>query len=77
MGDDLVTIRGFVDDDDATIGARSVHHELRHGPFARSFWLPTTVNADAATATLKDGLLTLMLPKAEEARSTPVRIRVG
>jgi HSP20 family protein len=77
VGDDLVTISGFVDDEEATIGAGSVHHELRHGPFARSFWLPTTVNASAATATLEDGLLTLRLPRAGEAQSTPVRIPVG
>jgi HSP20 family protein len=75
VGDDLVTIRGSDDDEGESTGY--VHRELSHGAFGRSFWLPTTVNAEAATATLKDGLLTLRLPKTEELKAAHVKVQVS
>ena len=49
--------------------------ERRFGAFERTVSLPTSVKSDAATADFKDGVLTITLPKAEEAkpRSIPVR----
>ena len=49
--------------------------ERRFGAFERVVSLPTGVKSDAATADFKDGVLTITLPKAEEAkpRSIPVR----
>ena len=48
--------------------------ERRFGSFCRSLNLPTTVKADAIQATFDAGVLTLSLPKAEEAK--PKRIEV-
>jgi HSP20 family protein len=42
--------------------------EFRYNSFERSFTLPQTVNADAIKADYKDGILTLVLPKKEEAQ---------
>jgi HSP20 family protein len=44
------------------------------GQFTRSFTLPGTVNFDNVVAELKDGVLTIHLPKREEAK--PRRIKV-
>ena len=75
VGDDLVTIG--VATEEVNTEAGYVHRELSHGSLRRSFWLPTTVQPDAATASLRDGLLTLRLPKADRAESKRVRIEVA
>lgn len=54
------------------------NYHLRERPIAskveRTITLPDTINADAAEATFKNGVLTLTLPKAEETK--PKRITV-
>jgi HSP20 family protein len=77
VGDGLVTVCGSDNDEGESTRAGYVHRELSHGVFGRSFWLPTTVNAEAATATLKDGLLTLTLPKTEERKAAHVKVQVS
>lgn len=47
---------------------RSLGSEFRYGAFRRVIGLPTEVQNDQVTADLKDGVLTLMLPKVEAAR---------
>jgi len=37
--------------------------------------LPVEVDADKIEATLKDGVLTLKLPKAEAARARKIKVR--
>ena len=49
--------------------------ESRHGTFSRSFELPRNVKADAIDATYRDGVLTLRIPKVEEARPKAIEIR--
>jgi HSP20 family protein len=44
------------------------------GKFERSFSLPATVVAEKAGAEFKDGVLTITLPKKEEARSRKISI---
>jgi len=44
------------------------------GKFERSFSLPTTVVAEKAGAEFKDGVLTISLPKKEEAKSRKISI---
>lgn len=43
--------------------------ERGHGRFSRAFTLPEAINVDAITAELKDGVLTVTLPKSSD-RST-------
>ena len=38
--------------------------ERGHGPFSRAFVLPEPIDIEAVTADLKDGLLTVTVPKA-------------
>lgn len=51
--------------------------ERWYGKIQRSFRLPRTVDAEKITATLKNGVLTLVVPKKEEAkpREIPVSIQ--
>ena len=51
--------------------------ERSYGSFTRSFALPSSVNSDKAKAEYKDGLLTLTLPKREEAKPKTIQINVS
>ena len=49
--------------------------ESRYGAFARVFELPRNVKSDAIEAEYKDGVLTLRIPKVEEAKAKSISIR--
>jgi len=51
--------------------------ERSYGSFARSFSLPNSINAEKVKAEFKDGLLTLTLPKREEAKPKTIKIDVS
>jgi HSP20 family protein len=51
--------------------------ELRHGSFYRRIQLPVPVEADGARAQFQNGVLTLRLPKAAEARERKIQITAG
>jgi len=46
------------------------------GRFQRSINLPSKVNADKITATYQDGVLTVVLPKAEEVKPKQIQVSV-
>jgi len=50
--------------------------ERTYGSFQRSFTLPTVVKSDKIDAIFKDGILTISLPKAEEAKPKQIEVRV-
>ncbi|MCF6277780.1 MAG: Hsp20/alpha crystallin family protein [Anaerolineales bacterium] len=50
--------------------------ELPEGRFVRTLRMPSEVNADQVEAKIKDGILTLSLPKVESARPKMIKIRV-
>lgn len=51
--------------------------ERAYGTFSRSFSLPTTVDAKKISAEYKDGVLTLNLPKAEEAKPRQIEVKIA
>jgi len=57
-------------------GTKRHRTESYSGSFARRFTLPTAVQADKVDATYKDGVLSLMIPKAEESRPKAIDIKV-
>ncbi|NUN71176.1 MAG: Hsp20/alpha crystallin family protein [Bacteroidetes bacterium] len=50
--------------------------ERRFGSFERSFTLPSTVDVNKIDAQYKDGVLSLTLPKAEEAKPRAIDVKV-
>ncbi len=60
-------------------GGDETYHlvERRYGRFERSFTLPRSVNADQVKARFHNGVLTISLPKAEEAKPKKVQIEVN
>jgi HSP20 family protein len=51
--------------------------EIRRGRFARTLTLPEGLEADKATATFEDGVLTLRIPKAEQVKPRQIKISTG
>lgn len=51
--------------------------ERAYGSFARTFALPSSVDGDKVTAEYKDGVLTLTMPKREEAKPKTIKINVS
>jgi len=58
-------------------GANYHRHERGYGEFSRFLTLPIDVQADKVEATLKDGVLTVVLPKAEGARAKKITVKTG
>ncbi len=58
-------------------GTKRHRTERFHGTFARSFTLPDAVKADQVDASYKDGVLSLVIPKAEEAKPRAIDIKVS
>lgn len=56
-------------------GARLIHEEYPMGDFYRSFILSDEVDRERITAELKNGVLRLVLPKADRVRSRRIEIR--
>jgi HSP20 family protein len=51
--------------------------ERAYGSFARSFTLANTVNSDAIKAQYQNGVLTLTIPKREEAKPKQIKVNVA
>lgn len=51
--------------------------ERQPAAFSRKVALPGRVDADAVTATLKDGVLTVTLPKAKETLPRQIAVKAG
>jgi HSP20 family protein len=76
--DDYLTISGQTSEEkESEEGDGRKYHriERRTGSFSRSVRLPCGVLQDKVDAELKDGVLTVTLPKAEEAKAKKINIR--
>ena len=51
--------------------------ERSHGAFYRALRLPAPVEAGKVTATFKDGVVTITLPKAPEAKGTTIAVKAA
>jgi len=71
-----LTISGESKSERKTEEAQCFRVERRYGKFERTFGLPDTVQTDKVTATYKNGILNLTLPKTEKAIPKEVQIEV-
>ncbi len=71
--EDVVTLRGQIPDTEAHDGY--LLRELSAGEFERSLRLPDPLDASKAEASVENGLLTLRIPKADEARPKTIKVQ--
>ena len=74
--ENILTISGEKKEEKESKGSRYHRVERTYGSFQRSFTLPTIVKSEKIEATFKDGMLTINIPKAEEARPKLVEVKV-
>jgi HSP20 family protein len=76
LQDGMLTISGERKSETAE-GDKAERTERYVGKFRRSISLPTQVDASKVTATYRDGILTVTLPKAEEAKPKQIQVNVA
>ena len=74
LNNNILTVSGRKKEEKEDKGRRYHRVERRTGEFSRSFQLPYPVAEDKVKAEYDDGVLTIILPKTEEAK--PRRIAV-
>jgi HSP20 family protein len=77
MEDGLLTIQGERQFTQESSGQQFHRVERRYGAFRRSITLPAHVTAEGIQASFEDGVLQILVPKAEEAKPKRIQIRPG
>jgi HSP20 family protein len=75
--DGLLTIQGERQHAADAAGEKVHRAERRYGAFRRSITLPSHVQADKIEASAQDGVLRILVPKAEEAHAKRIQVRSG
>ena len=76
MNEDTLTVRGErrrPEDE----GRRYARSERVFGPFERSFSINVPIKVEEVKASYENGVLTLRLPKAEEAKPRRIKVEIG
>ena len=73
----VLTLHGERKQETGVNEANEYRMERVYGMFTRSFTLPTTVDAAKVTATYKDGVLEVSVPKAETAKPKQIEINAA
>jgi HSP20 family protein len=73
----ILTIRGERKFEKNVSQENYLRVERAYGSFARSFTLANTVNSEAIKADYQNGVLTLSIPKKEEAKPKQIKVNVG
>lgn len=74
---DVLTISGNREDKKEVKREDYYRKETRSGSFSRSIILPMQVKNDQAKAKFKDGVLKIILPKADEIKSRKIKIEAS
>ena len=75
INNDMVTIRGERRKEEETRDEDYYYQECYWGAFSRSIILPVDIQANKAEAVMKNGILTIRLPKAETAKARKIQVR--
>ena len=73
--DEVINIKGERRETQETSRENYFAQECYWGAFSRSFILPIAVNAEKAEAVLKDGILTIKIPKSEKTKTKTIAIK--
>lgn len=75
LSENMMTLRGSTRHEEKVEKDNYFRAEISQGSFLRSIYLPAEVDSDKATASLRDGILEVKLPKVEisNRKSIPVQ----
>lgn len=77
INNDMITIKGERKNDQKVKEEDYFYQECYWGKFSRSIILPMDVEASKAEAELKNGILTLTLPKANKAKTRKITVKTA
>jgi HSP20 family protein len=72
-----LTLRGEKRHENEVGSDNAYRQERFYGSFARSFVLPAAIDPDHIKATYRDGVLEVVVPKAEEAKPKKIKVLSG
>lgn len=75
MTGNVLTVSGEKKEEHEEKDKRHYLLERSFGSFSRSFTLPTDVNSEGIEANYKDGVLTMKIPKSEQAKQKKIEVR--
>ncbi|HUT96238.1 MAG TPA: Hsp20/alpha crystallin family protein [Candidatus Paceibacterota bacterium] len=74
---DMITVRGRRRKEEEINTEDYYYQELYWGAFSRSVILPVEVDVDKAKADIKNGILTVKLPKSEKIKTKKIKVNVS
>jgi HSP20 family protein len=75
LNNNVLTVCGKREEEKEEKGQTFHRVERRSGCFSRSVTLPAAVDEDKVDAQYKDGVLTITMPKTEEAKSHRIKVK--
>lgn len=76
LSNDMLTIRGKREQDQSVPTENYFYQECYWGAFSRSVVLPVEVRAEGVQASMKNGVLTVVMPKAQARKSMEIKVNV-
>ncbi|HLO89857.1 MAG: Hsp20/alpha crystallin family protein [Chloroflexota bacterium] len=73
LDNNILTIASEKEDKQESDDERYMRREFSYSSFTRSFSLPPSLDAGNITANHKNGVLTILIPKKEEAKQKPAK----
>lgn len=74
---DSVTVRGERQQSESVEEKNYFYQECFWGKFSRSVMLPVEVDPEKSTATVKNGVLTIKMPKMDRKKAKKVKVKEG
>lgn len=75
INNDMVTVKGERKNEEVVESGNYYYQECYWGSFSRSVLLPVDVIPEKADAALKNGILTIRLPKADTTKTKKIQVR--
>jgi HSP20 family protein len=75
INNDMITIRGERKQDEHVTSENYYYQECYWGSFSRSVILPIDIIPDKVEASMKNGILTIRMPKADNTRTKKIQVR--
>ncbi len=75
VANDMVTVKGSRKKEETVSGDDYFYQECYWGNFSRSVIIPVDIDSESIEADLKDGILTIIIPKAAKAKTKKVKVK--